>query len=130
AGQVLDPPAGGKLELPEGSSMVLDAKDFRHVQLPPGETPELLHDGEVREYEFPAHTKLRQQAVNRWALAQVISLAVMGICLWGTIVGSMLPLVFKRIGVDPGIASSPFVATFVDVTGIIIYFTIAKLFLL
>jgi magnesium transporter len=42
----------------------------------------------------------------------------------------MLPLVFKRIGVDPGIASSPFVATFVDVTGIIIYFTIAKAFLL
>jgi magnesium transporter len=130
AGEVLDPPAGGKLELPEGSSMVLDAKDFRHVQLPPGETPKLLRDGDVREYEFPAHTKLRQQAVNRWALAEVIALAVMGICLWGTIVGSMLPLAFKRIGVDPGIASSPFVATFVDVTGIIIYFSIAKVFLL
>ena len=38
----------------------------------------------------------------------------------------MLPLAFKRIGVDPGIASSPFVATFVDVTGIVIYFSIAK----
>ena len=45
-----------------------------------------------------------------------------GICLWGTLIGSMLPLVFKRLGVDPGIASSPFVATFVDVTGIVIYF--------
>jgi magnesium transporter len=42
----------------------------------------------------------------------------------------MLPLVFKRFGVDPGIASSPFVATFVDVTGIMIYFTIAKTYLL
>ena len=87
----------------------------------------LLHPRAVR---FPAHTKLRQEPVNRWSLAQVIAIAVMGICLWGTIVGSMLPLVFKRMGVDPGIASSPFVATFVDVTGIVIYFSIAKIWLL
>ena len=46
--------------------------------------------------------------------------------LWGTLVGSMLPLFFKRIGIDPGYASSPFVATFVDVTGIVIYFSIAR----
>ena len=38
----------------------------------------------------------------------------------------MLPIIFKRLGVDPGIASSPFVATFVDVTGIVIYFSIAR----
>jgi len=60
----------------------------------------------------------------------VIAYSVAGICLWGTIVGSMLPFVFRAIGADPGIASSPFVATFVDVTGIIIYFSIAKVFLL
>jgi magnesium transporter len=42
----------------------------------------------------------------------------------------MLPIAFRRIGVDPGIASSPFVATFVDVTGIMIYFTIAKAYLM
>ncbi len=62
-------------------------------------------------------------------MSLVISLAVASICLWGTLVGSMLPLFFRRIGVDPGIASSPFVATFVDVTGIVIYFSIAKYFL-
>ncbi|MSQ97090.1 MAG: hypothetical protein EXR98_21405, partial [Gemmataceae bacterium] len=45
-------------------------------------------------------------------------------------VGSMLPLIFRRFGIDPGIASSPFVATFVDVTGIVIYFTIASVWLL
>ena len=56
--------------------------------------------------------------------------SVAAICIWGTLVGSMLPLVFKRIGFDPGYASSPFVATFVDVTGIVIYFSIAKVFLL
>jgi magnesium transporter len=63
-------------------------------------------------------------------LAIVISQSVAGICLWGTLVGSMLPLLFKRIGVDPGIASSPFVATFVDVTGMVIYFSIATVYLL
>lgn len=68
--------------------------------------------------------------VSRWEMALVISQAVAAICLWGTLVGSMLPLVFKRFGIDPGVASSPFVATFVDVTGIIIYFSIAQAWLL
>jgi magnesium transporter len=67
---------------------------------------------------------------NRWMLGLVIAQSVAAICLWGTLVGSMLPLVFKRFGVDPGYASSPFVATFVDVTGIVIYFSIANAFIL
>ncbi|MCE9557192.1 MAG: magnesium transporter [Planctomycetes bacterium] len=67
--------------------------------------------------------------VNPWSLALVISQAVMIICLWGTLVGAMLPLMFKRLGIDPGYASSPFVATFVDVTGILIYFSIAGMYL-
>ena len=83
--------------------------------------------GFVRAYFTPDSVR---GGVDRFGLAQVICLAVMCICLWGTIVGSMLPLGFKRLGVDPGIASSPFVATFVDVTGIIIYFTIASSILL
>jgi magnesium transporter len=68
-------------------------------------------------------------AANGWMLAVVISQAVAAICLWGTLVGSMLPLLFKRLGIDPGYASSPFVATFVDVTGIVIYFSIAHVYL-
>lgn len=67
---------------------------------------------------------------DRWMLAVVIGQTVAAICLWGTLVGSMLPLVFRKIGFDPGYASSPFVATFVDVTGIVIYFSIAKVWLL
>ncbi len=67
---------------------------------------------------------------DRWMLALVIGQSVAAICLWGTIVGSMLPLLFRRLGFDPGYASSPFVATFVDVTGIVIYFSIARLLLL
>lgn len=68
--------------------------------------------------------------VGRFQIAFVIAQAVTGICVWGTLVGSMLPLGFKAVGVDPGIASSPSVATFVDVTGIIIYFSIAMVHLL
>ncbi|MFA6039007.1 MAG: magnesium transporter [Candidatus Peribacteraceae bacterium] len=67
---------------------------------------------------------------DRWALAQVVAYSVGAICLWGTVVGSMLPIAFKRFGIDPGYASSPFVATFVDVTGIVIYFSIANVFIL
>jgi magnesium transporter len=69
------------------------------------------------------------RVIGLHSLTLVIGLAVMSICLWGTLVGSMLPLVFKKLGVDPAMASSPFVATFVDVTGILIYFNIARMVL-
>ncbi|REK15775.1 MAG: magnesium transporter [Planctomycetota bacterium] len=66
---------------------------------------------------------------NPYMFALVISQAVMAICVWGTMVGSMLPLAFARFGIDPAYASSPFVATFVDVTGILILFTLAQVYL-
>ena len=81
-------------------------------------------------YYFPKKCTIRHEAVDRWRLALVISQAVAAICLWGTLIGAILPIVFKSLGFDPGIASSPFVATFVDVTGIVIYFTIATIWLL
>jgi magnesium transporter len=68
--------------------------------------------------------------VQWWQLGLVVSQAVMAICLWGTLVGSMLPLLFRGLGFDPAFASSPFVAMFVDVTGIIIYFSIAHIWVL
>ncbi|MCX7625962.1 MAG: magnesium transporter [Candidatus Sumerlaeaceae bacterium] len=60
------------------------------------------------------------------SLAITVSLAVICVVLWGNLMGSLLPLLFKTIGVDPAVTSAPFVATLVDVTGIIIYFTIAS----
>ncbi|WP_345955469.1 magnesium transporter [Mucilaginibacter sp. PAMB04168] len=54
-----------------------------------------------------------------------VGLALVGIVLWGSLAGSMLPLLLKRLGLDPATSSAPFVATLVDVTGLIIYFTIA-----
>jgi magnesium transporter len=58
-----------------------------------------------------------------------VGFSLIGVVLWGTLSGSMLPLILKRLGADPAVSSAPFVATLVDVTGLIIYFSIAYLFL-
>jgi len=55
--------------------------------------------------------------------------ALVGIVLWGTLSGSMLPLVLRRAGFDPASSSAPFVATLVDVTGLVIYFSVAAVIL-
>ena len=62
-------------------------------------------------------------------LALTVGVALIGIVLWGTLAGSMLPFLLRRIGVDPATSSAPFVATLVDVSGLIIYFTAAGLIL-
>jgi magnesium transporter len=54
---------------------------------------------------------------------------VLGVALWGTVAGSMLPLILRRLGVDPATSSTPLVATLVDVTGLVIYFGAAVLIL-
>lgn len=65
-----------------------------------------------------------------WALvACTIACSVVGIVLWGSLIGSMLPLLLKKLKLDPATSSAPFVATMVDVTGVLIYFTMAYLFL-
>ena len=58
-------------------------------------------------------------------LAATIFFSLLTVVIWGTITGSMLPLILKKIGLDPATASAPFVATLVDVTGIVAYFFIA-----
>lgn len=62
-------------------------------------------------------------------LGVTVGLSLLGVVLWGTISGSMLPLVMQRLGFDPATSSAPFVATLVDVTGLLIYFTLALLIL-
>jgi magnesium transporter len=119
------------VELPVGAQQTITEQHKVQVTLP---DKDMTLEPEERDgmlvYRFPSKSTLRHEAINRWQLAIVIAQSVAFICLWGTLVGSMLPLLFRRLGVDPGIASSPFVATFVDVTGIIIYFTVAKMYLL
>ncbi len=62
---------------------------------------------------------------NGSALAMVVGLTLIGVVLAGTLVGAVLPIGLKRVGFDPAIASSPFVASFVDVAGLLIYFQVA-----
>lgn len=62
-------------------------------------------------------------------IALTVSLSLLGVVLWGTLSGSMFPILLKKLGADPAVSSAPFVATMVDVTGLIIYFSMAYLFL-
>src|SRR6188768_3140652 len=67
--------------------------------------------------------------VHSVLIGMTVGLSLVGVVLWGTLSGSMLPLILKRLGADPATSSAPFVATLVDVTGLIIYFSVAFLFL-
>ena len=65
-----------------------------------------------------------------WVLIAItVSLTLIGVVLWGTLSGSMLPIILKKWGVDPATSSAPLVATMVDVIGLIIYFSVAMLIL-
>jgi len=63
--------------------------------------------------------------VHSFLVAVTIGFSLVGVVLWGSLMGSMLPLVLKKLGADPATSSAPFVATLVDVTGLVIYFSIA-----
>lgn len=125
--------AGDAVRLPVGSLITQEPLQYEAVvTLPAGHefSMDVNDTTGGTSYHFPAGAEIRYPMPIRWTMALVIGQAVAAICLWGTLVGSMLPLIFRRLGADPGYASSPFVATFVDVTGIVIYFTIAKMYLL
>src|ERR1700690_4279120 len=59
------------------------------------------------------------------SVASTVACSLVGVVLWGTLAGSMLPFILRRFGFDPASASAPFVATLVDVSGLVIYFTVA-----
>jgi magnesium transporter len=71
-------------------------------------------------YDYGPHYRL---------VALTVSLALVGVVTFGSLTGSMLPFILRRLGFDPASASAPFVATLVDVTGLVIYFTVALLVL-
>jgi magnesium transporter len=73
-------------------------------------------------YNYGAH-------FNWILVALTVSLSVIGIVLWGTLTGAMIPMILKRMKLDPATSSAPFVATLVDVTGLVIYFSIAAVIL-
>jgi magnesium transporter len=62
-------------------------------------------------------------------VALTVAFALVGVVLWGSLVGSVLPFILRRMGFDPATSSAPFVATLVDVTGLIIYFSVGLVIL-
>ena len=63
---------------------------------------------------------------EHWLLVAItVAISLVGVVLWGTLSGSLMPLVMRRLGFDPATSSAPFVATLVDVTGLVIYFSVA-----
>jgi len=62
-------------------------------------------------------------------VAMTVALSLTGVVLWGSLMGSILPFILRGLGFDPASASAPFVATLVDVTGLVIYFTVAAMVL-
>jgi len=65
--------------------------------------------------------------LHYWQVASIVSVSLVGVVTWGTMMGSMLPIVIRRMGFDPASASAPFVATLVDVSGLMIYFNVARM---
>jgi len=68
-------------------------------------------------------------AEHWFSIAITVAIALIGVVLWGTLAGSTLPLILKSLKLDPATSSAPFVATLVDVTGLVIYFSVATLIL-
>src|SRR5450432_2601738 len=75
------------------------------------------------------HFHLYNYGVHYMLVASTVFFSLVGVVMWGTISGSMLPLVLKKLGADPAASSAPFVATLVDVTGLVIYFSVAYIIL-
>ncbi len=83
--------------------------------------------GLLRVLLWPSRVKLYGE--HYVLLAYTVAVAVVGVVMWGALAGSMLPFVLRRFGFDPASASAPFVATLVDVTGLVIYFSVATVLL-
>ncbi|MEO9022765.1 MAG: magnesium transporter [Ginsengibacter sp.] len=80
----------------------------------------LMHHNIITSYSYGPH----------WILIGfTVCFSLIGVVLWGSLMGSMLPILLKRLGADPASSSAPFVATLVDVTGLIIFFNVALLLL-
>jgi magnesium transporter len=128
----LSPDPHHDISLEAGTPQTVKLEKNTRVRLPDGvpqlSAPKQLTEG--WEYKFPPECEVRTEPVDRFRLGLVISIAVLGICLWGTLMGCVIPLVLRQLGSDPAIASGALVATLVDVSGIIIFFSVAKMILL
>ena len=80
----------------------------------------LMHQGVITTYTYGPHWML---------IGFTVCFSLIGVVIWGSLMGSMLPIILKKLGADPASSSAPFVATLVDVTGLVIFFNVALYFL-
>jgi magnesium transporter len=86
--------------------------------------------GTIGFIRIAAFSAFSNAYTEHWLLVGItVALTLVSIVLWGTLVGSLLPILLRRLGFDPATSSAPFVATLVDVTGLVIYFSIALIVL-
>jgi magnesium transporter len=116
-------------EIPAGVTLgaILGLIGFVRIEL-----WQYLHNHQIALLGVPLGQNYNQHPGIPWEvhlIALTVGLALVGVVTFGTMVGSMLPFLFRRIGFDPASASAPFVATLVDVTGLVIYFTVALIVL-
>lgn len=120
---------------PEGSVMLSEDKKLQNPLVLPAGT--ILNKGSVIP---PMNTPLPDELHEvpheptaygkHWMLiAATVFFSLIGVVTWGCLAGSMLPFILRSIGFDPATSSAPFVATLVDVTGLVIYFLVAKIIL-
>lgn len=81
----------------------------------------------VVTWNYASH--MQRFGEHGYRLGATLGLSVLGVVMWGTLVGGMLPFILKRLGLDPATSSAPFVATLIDVTGLLIFFNVALLLL-
>ncbi|MFT3789107.1 MAG: magnesium transporter [Tepidisphaeraceae bacterium] len=119
---------------PAGSTVLRESVALREpITLPVGSVVEKgtsVPDGAVMPGEF--HTSRPEITAygDYWfRIGLTVLIALIGVITWGTLAGSMLPFLLRRLGFDPATSSAPFVATLVDVTGLVIYFSVASVVL-
>src|SRR4029077_13864689 len=95
----------GGFVVPEGTPLAVREPVKRRTHTPPQDNaePDRVVRGEEIVYTFPAGTVTQTETVGRWRFGLVIALSVAFICLWGTLIGSMLPLIFSKLGFDPAL---------------------------
>jgi magnesium transporter len=116
-------------ELPAGLTLGIILGAIGIVRI---EMWQYLHDHHASIFGVPVGQNYNQHSgvpFESHLIALTVGIALVGVVTFGTMVGSMLPFLFRRLGFDPASASAPFVATLVDVTGLVIYFSVALIVL-
>ena len=118
--------------LAPGYVLPKDATLAKGQLVPENVTIQLTDKGKLRDVKFRRFGAVMAATAygKYWFLIGLtVFCALIGVITWGSLAGSMLPFILRRLGFDPATSSAPFVATLVDVTGLIIYFLVAKIIL-